>query len=71
MRSLEYSLCYFSLFHRTCAYSLAFYNLQATPLSPNPPQKVHEKAVLWTEHHSQNNELLTAGADGAILLWGA
>lgn len=44
--------------------------VKATPFDPNPPPKVHEKAILWTEHHPDVNELLTASADGSIILWG-
>ncbi|GAA5832762.1 hypothetical protein JCM11251_005753 [Rhodosporidiobolus azoricus] len=34
------------------------------------PFKAHEKAVLWTAHHPKEQRLITAGADGAIKVWG-
>lgn len=45
--------------------------VNATALPPAPPQRVHEKAILWTERHPDNKELLTASADGTIVLWGS
>ncbi|GAA5859512.1 hypothetical protein JCM8547_006857 [Rhodosporidiobolus lusitaniae] len=34
------------------------------------PFKAHEKAVLWTAHHPKQDQLITAGADGAVKVWG-
>lgn len=43
---------------------------QAQPLSPNPPPKVHEKVITWTEHHpSEDGEMITASADGTVKVW--
>ncbi|KAF5370803.1 hypothetical protein D9758_001962 [Tetrapyrgos nigripes] len=39
-------------------------------LQPNPPPKVHEKVITWTEHHpSDPNEMITASADGTCKVW--
>ncbi|THV02383.1 WD40 repeat-like protein [Dendrothele bispora CBS 962.96] len=39
-------------------------------LQPNPPPKVHEKVITWTEHHpSDPNEIITASADGTCKVW--
>ncbi|CCA68293.1 related to WD40-repeat protein (notchless protein) [Serendipita indica DSM 11827] len=40
----------------------------AAPLPPDP-ERVHEKAILWTEYHPLNDALLTASSDGMISLW--
>ncbi|GAA6031594.1 hypothetical protein JCM8097_006539 [Rhodosporidiobolus ruineniae] len=39
-----------------------------TPLGQ--PFKAHEKAILWTAHHPKEQQLVTAGADGAVKVWG-
>jgi len=45
--------------------------LDAKPLQPNPPPKVHHKVVTWTEHHpTEAGELITASADGTVKVWG-
>jgi len=44
--------------------------LDAKPLKPDPPPKVHHKVVTWTEHHpSEAGELITASADGTVKVW--
>lgn len=44
--------------------------VQAVPLQPNPPPRVHDKSVTWVEHHpAEANELVTAGADGLVKVW--
>ncbi|KAJ7703064.1 nuclear mRNA splicing protein [Mycena rosella] len=44
--------------------------LDAKPLQPNPPPKVHHKVITWTEHHPiEKGELLTASADGNVKVW--
>ena len=44
--------------------------LQAAPLQPNPPPKVHDKVVTWVEHHPvEAGELITASADGTVKVW--
>ena len=44
--------------------------MQAKPLKPNPPPKVHNKVVTWTEHHpTEAEELITASADGTVKIW--
>jgi len=44
--------------------------LDAKPLNPNPPPKVHHKVVTWTEHHpTEAGELITASADGTVKVW--
>jgi hypothetical protein len=35
------------------------------------PFKAHERAILWTSHHTKEQQLITAGADGAVKVWGA
>ncbi|TCD65183.1 hypothetical protein EIP91_003005 [Steccherinum ochraceum] len=41
--------------------------VDAQPLSPNPPPKVHEKVITWTEHHPvEDGEMITASADGTL-----
>jgi mitogen-activated protein kinase organizer 1 len=43
---------------------------QGTVLAPNPPPKVHEKVVLWTEHHPTDaGEMVTGSADGTAKVW--
>ncbi|KZS98571.1 nuclear mRNA splicing protein [Sistotremastrum niveocremeum HHB9708] len=41
------------------------------PLGPGTtgPPKVHEKVVLWIEHHVSDNELVSASADGTVKVW--
>jgi len=49
---------------------LNFLVMQAKPLKPNPPPKVHHKVVTWTEHHpTEAGELITASADGTAKVW--
>ncbi|KAK7472747.1 hypothetical protein VKT23_000857 [Stygiomarasmius scandens] len=44
--------------------------LDAGLLQPNPPPKVHDKVITWTEHHpSDPNEMITASADGTCKVW--
>ncbi|KAG7098701.1 hypothetical protein E1B28_000614 [Marasmius oreades] len=44
--------------------------LDAKALEPNPPPKVHQKVITWTEHHpSDPNEMVTASADGTCKVW--
>jgi len=44
--------------------------MQAKPLKPNPPPKVHHKVITWTEHHpTEAGELITASADGTAKVW--
>ncbi|KAN0111501.1 nuclear mRNA splicing protein [Russula decolorans] len=44
--------------------------LDAKPLQPNPPPKVHHKVVTWIEHHpTEAGELITASADGTVKVW--
>ncbi|KAI5118067.1 hypothetical protein M0805_006330 [Coniferiporia weirii] len=44
--------------------------LDAKPLPPNPPKKVHEKVITWVEHHpTEPSEMITASADGTIKVW--
>ncbi|KAH8119459.1 nuclear mRNA splicing protein [Phellopilus nigrolimitatus] len=46
--------------------------LDAKPLSPNPPPKVHEKVITWVEHHpTEPGEMITASADGTVKVWKA
>jgi len=41
-----------------------------SPVQPNPPPKVHEKIITWTEQHpTQKDEMITASADGKIKVW--
>ncbi|KAG8807254.1 hypothetical protein FRC17_004554 [Serendipita sp. 399] len=43
----------------------------AASLTSGLPPKVHEKTILWTEYHPiAEGQLLTASADGRIILWG-
>ena len=45
---------------------------QAKPLQPSPPPKVHDKVILWVEHHPiDSNEMLSASADGTVKVWKA
>jgi len=38
--------------------------------SESKPPKVHAKVITWTEHHPlQNNEMVTASADGTVKIW--
>ncbi|KAI6032814.1 WD40-repeat-containing domain protein [Pisolithus orientalis] len=44
--------------------------VDATILQPNPPPKVHDKVITWTEHHpTQPDEMVTASADGTVKVW--
>ncbi|KAI0051265.1 WD40 repeat-like protein [Auriscalpium vulgare] len=44
--------------------------LDGKPLQPNPPPKVHEKVVLWTEHNpTEAGEMITSSADGTVKVW--
>lgn len=44
--------------------------LQAAPLQPNPPPKVHERVITWIEQHPvEAGELITASADGTVKVW--
>ncbi|KIM92002.1 hypothetical protein PILCRDRAFT_94165 [Piloderma croceum F 1598] len=44
--------------------------VDASILQPNPPPKVHEKVITWTEHHpSDPGEMITASADGTCIVW--
>ena len=44
--------------------------IQATPLQPNPPPKVHERVITWIEQHPvEAGELITASADGMVKVW--
>lgn len=44
--------------------------VDATALQPNPPPKVHNKVITWTEHHpTQPDEMVTASADGTVKVW--
>ncbi|THH08143.1 hypothetical protein EW145_g2900 [Phellinidium pouzarii] len=44
--------------------------LDATPLLPNPPPKIHDKVITWVEHHPTDpNEMITASADGTVKVW--
>ncbi|KAF9644042.1 nuclear mRNA splicing protein [Thelephora ganbajun] len=44
--------------------------LDATVLQPNPPPRVHDKVITWTEHHPiEAGEMITASADGLIKVW--
>ena len=43
---------------------------QAKLMQPNPPPKVHEKVITWTEHHpTESGEMVTASADGTVKVW--
>ncbi|KAJ7188103.1 nuclear mRNA splicing protein [Mycena filopes] len=44
--------------------------LDAKPLQPSPPLKVHHKVITWTEHHPiEKGEMFTASADGTVKVW--
>ncbi|KAF8638037.1 hypothetical protein AX16_010669 [Volvariella volvacea WC 439] len=44
--------------------------LDAHVLPPNPPPKVHQKVITWTEHHPVDaSELITSSADGTVKIW--
>ncbi|EIN11574.1 nuclear mRNA splicing protein [Punctularia strigosozonata HHB-11173 SS5] len=44
--------------------------VDSSVLPPNPPAKVHDKVILWTEHHpTEAGELITASADGTVKVW--
>ena len=44
--------------------------IQAAPLQPNPPPKVHERVITWIEQHPvEAGELITASADGMVKVW--
>ncbi|KAF9024837.1 WD40 repeat-like protein [Hymenopellis radicata] len=39
-------------------------------MQPNPPPKVHDKVITWTEHHPTDaGEMITASADGTCKVW--
>ena len=42
---------------------------QAKVLQPNPPPKVHQKLITWTEHRPTGHELITSSADGTVKVW--
>lgn len=44
--------------------------IQATTIGSMPPPKAHEKPILWTVHHPEGSELLTASGDGTVRVWG-
>jgi mitogen-activated protein kinase organizer 1 len=57
---------------RLCFYFLASCVdfCKAKPLQPNPPPKVHNKVITWTEHHPiEKGEMFTASADGTVKVW--
>ncbi|CCM03336.1 uncharacterized protein FIBRA_05465 [Fibroporia radiculosa] len=44
--------------------------LDAAPLQPNPPPRVHDKVITWVEHHpTEADEMVTASADGTVKVW--
>ncbi|KAF9526595.1 nuclear mRNA splicing protein [Crepidotus variabilis] len=44
--------------------------LDASILQPNPPPKIHNKLITWTEHHpTESGEVITASADGTVKVW--
>jgi len=44
--------------------------IDAKPLMPNPPPKVHEKVITWVEHHpTEAGEMISASADGTVKVW--
>lgn len=44
--------------------------LEASPLAPNPPPKIHNKVITWVEHHPKEaNEMITASSDGTVKVW--
>ncbi|KAL6308147.1 nuclear mRNA splicing protein [Sparassis latifolia] len=44
--------------------------VDAAPLQPNPPPKVHHKVITWVEHHPiDSDELVTSSADGTVKVW--
>jgi len=44
--------------------------LDAAPLQPNPPPRVHDKSITWVEHHPvETGELVTSSADGLVKVW--
>jgi len=44
--------------------------LDGQVLQPDPPPRVHEKVVTWTEHHPTDaGEVVTASADGTVKVW--
>jgi len=44
--------------------------LDAKPLNPNPPPKVHEKMITWVEcHPTEANQMVTASGDGTVKVW--
>jgi mitogen-activated protein kinase organizer 1 len=43
---------------------------QATLFQPNPPPKVHNKCITWTEQNPvEAGEIITASADGDVKVW--
>jgi len=45
--------------------------VEATAIGSTPPARAHEKPILWTAHHTDDSELLTASGDGTVNVWGA
>ncbi|KAL5507067.1 hypothetical protein ACEPAH_6523 [Sanghuangporus vaninii] len=44
--------------------------LDAKPLPPNPPPKVHDKVITWVEHHPIDpGEMVTGSGDGTVKVW--
>lgn len=44
--------------------------VDGTVLQPNPPPKVHDKVITWTEHHPIDpGEMVTSSADGTVKVW--
>ncbi|EIW83279.1 nuclear mRNA splicing protein [Coniophora puteana RWD-64-598 SS2] len=44
--------------------------VDANVLQPNPPPRVHDKVITWTEHHPTDaGEMITASADGNVKVW--
>ncbi|KAF5393221.1 hypothetical protein D9757_000702 [Collybiopsis confluens] len=44
--------------------------LDAKLLQPNPPPKVHNKVITWTEYHPlEASEMITSSADGTCKVW--
>ncbi|PPQ65658.1 hypothetical protein CVT26_000290 [Gymnopilus dilepis] len=44
--------------------------VDAKILQPNPPPRVHQKLITWTEHHpTEAGEMITSSADGTVKVW--
>ncbi|KIM40222.1 hypothetical protein M413DRAFT_446388 [Hebeloma cylindrosporum] len=44
--------------------------VDAKIMQPNPPPKIHDKIITWTEHHpTEAGEMITASADGTVKVW--